>query len=366
VDVADDTGALAEMKELTGKSYVPQIFVGGEYIGGYDEFTLYEARGELDRALGIEAADRDGSVIHDLIIVGGGPAGLTAAVYAARKNMDTLLIAEMLGGQPMETAEVENYMGYQFVTGPELMERFEEQTRRYRIGIREGEQVTRVEMEGKIKLVVTAAGERYRARTLIIATGKRAKFLGVPGEREYAGRGVSYCATCDGPLFQGQPVMVAGGGNSGLQAALELAPTCPAVHLVSLTDLTGDEILRDKVLADGRITRHIRWKPVEIRGNSGVESVVIEAVQDGGERREIEVRAIFVEVGMSPNSGCVVDLLDLNAAGEIIIDQEGRTGLPGVFAAGDVTQVRDKQIVVAAGEGAKAALSAHEHLLNSK
>ncbi|MHB0915355.1 MAG: FAD-dependent oxidoreductase [Thermoleophilia bacterium] len=365
IDVSEDEQAMAAMKERTGKSFVPQVLVGDDYIGSYDEFTLYEARGDLDKALGIETAPRDENRIYDLIIIGGGPAGLTAAVYAARKNLDTLLVAEMLGGQPMETAEVENYMGYQFVTGPELMQRFEEQTRQYRIEIREGERVARVELAGAAKQVLTEAGGSYRGRTLIVATGKRAKLLGIPGEYEYSGRGVSYCATCDGPLFKGHPVMVAGGGNSGLQAALELAPICPEVHLVSLSELQGDEILVDKVRADERITRHIKWQPVEIRGNSSVESVLIESV-DGSEQRELAVKGVFVEVGMNANSSCVVDLLDLNPAGEIVVDNEGRTSQPGVFAAGDVTQVRDKQIVVAAGEGAKAALSAHEYLLNSR
>lgn len=365
VDVAADQQALAEMKERTGKSHVPQVFVGDDYIGGYDEFTLYEAKGELDAALGIEPGARDDSAIHDLIIIGGGPAGLTAAVYAARKNLDTLLIAEMMGGQPMETAKVENYMGYQFVTGPELMERFEEQARQYKIGILEGERVTRVEMADRIKQILTSAGNNYRSRALIVATGKRARALGIPGEHEYAGLGVSYCATCDGPLFKGKPVMVIGGGNSGIQAALELVRICPVVHLVSRSDLKGDEILSDKARAEEHITTYIHWKPVEIKGNGSVEAAVIESAGTG-ERQELEVNAVFIEAGMNPNSGCVVDLLDLNSSGEIVVDNEGRTGVPGVFAAGDVTQVRDKQIVVAAGEGAKAALSAHEYLLSGR
>jgi alkyl hydroperoxide reductase subunit F len=365
IDVSEDDAALAEMKERTGKSYVPQVFVDDDHIGSYDEFTLYEARGDLDAALGIAATSSEDRVVYDLIIIGGGPAGLTAAVYAARKNMKTMLLTEQLGGQPMLTAEVENYMGYQFVTGPELMERFEEQTRKYEIEIKEGERAAKVEMKGKIKHVHTRAGERYGTRALVVATGKRSKLLGIPGEYEYTGRGVSYCATCDGPLFRGKAVMVAGGGNSGIQAALDLAPICPEVHLVSLSDLQGDEIITEKARADDRITKYIHFKPAEIKGNGGVESVVIESV-DTSERKEIAVKALFVEVGMNPNTSCVVDLLDLNAANEIVVDHEGRTGVPGVFAAGDVTQVRDKQIVVAAGEGAKAALSAHEYLLNSK
>jgi alkyl hydroperoxide reductase subunit F len=360
-----DDAALAEMKELTGKSYVPQVFIDDRHIGGYEEFTLFEARGELDASLGIAGEASDESVIYDLIIIGGGPAGLTAAVYAARKNMKTLLLAEQLGGQPNLTAEVENYMGYQFVTGPELMERFEEQTRKYPIEIKEGERAVKVEMKGTIKHIHTRSEERYSCRTLIVATGKRSKLLGIPGEYEYTGRGVSYCATCDGPLFKGQAVMVAGGGNSGTQAALELAPICSAVYLVSLSDLQGDEIITEKARSDTRITKYIHYKPVEIKGNGGVEAVVIESVETG-KREEFAVKALFVEVGMNPNTSCVVDLLDLNEANEIVVDHEGRTGVSGVFAAGDVTQVRDKQIVVAAGEGAKAALSAHEYLLNMK
>lgn len=362
--MADDEQALAEMKERTGKSYVPQVFLDDTHIGSYEEFKLYEAGGELDVALGIAAAESVGDV-YDLIILGGGPAGLTAAVYAARKGMKTLLLADQLGGQPMLTADVENYMGYQFVTGPELMDRFEDQARQYSIDIREGEHATWVEKKGLIKRVHTKSDAVYEGRTLVVATGKRSRLLGVPGEYELTGRGVSYCATCDGPLFRNMPVMVAGGGNSGTQAALELAPICSEVHLVSISDIQGDAVITDKVRADDRIKKHIHYKPVEIKGDASVESVVIESVVTG-ERKEIEVKGVFVEVGMNPNSSCVVDLLDLNAAGEIVVDQEGRTGVPGVFAAGDVTQVRDKQIVVAAGEGAKAALSAYEYLLGSK
>ncbi|MBE0428680.1 MAG: FAD-dependent oxidoreductase [Thermoleophilia bacterium] len=302
---------------------------------------------------------------YDLIIIGGGPAGLTAAVYAARKNMKTVIVADQLGGQPMVTWGIENYMGFQYITGPELMEKFEEQAVQFRIDQEVGQPVTKLELDGRMKKVTTADGRVYSGRTVIIASGKRSRQLGIPGEKEYAGCGVSYCATCDGPLFRGEEVMVAGGGNSGMQAALELAALCPRVHLVSLTELSGDEILVDKVMAEERISKHIRWQPVRIGGNTCVESATIESVESS-DRLELAVKAVFIEIGLEPNTSFAVNLLELNRQKEIVVDCEGRTGVEGVFAAGDVTQVRDKQIVVAAGEGAKAALSAHEYLLGQR
>lgn len=356
------------MKKKTGKSYVPQVLIGGQYVGGYDEFTLKDAMGEIDKLLGVTGKEREKvpETVHDLIIIGGGPAGLTAAVYAARKNMKTLLVADQLGGQPMITAGIENYMGYQYITGPELMARFEEQTRLYPVDQAIGQPVTRLELNGRLKKVSTADGKSYSARTVIVASGKRSRQLGIPGEKEFTGCGVSYCATCDGPLFSGEPVLVAGGGNSAMQAALEMAAICPAVFLVSLTRLSGDEILMEKVMAEDRICKHVLFRPVEIRGDGGcVSSAVIESA-DGKDRQELKVKAVFIEVGLEPNSGFAVDVLELNRAGEIVVDCDCRTGVQGVFAAGDVTQVRDKQIVVAAGEGCKAALSAHEYLLGQR
>ncbi len=360
--------ALEDMRRRTGKNFVPQVFIGDEYIGGYEDFNILDARGEIDRKLGLKAAGPAPGEerVYDLIIIGGGPAGLTAAVYGARKNLDILLLADQLGGQPMLSPEIENYMGYQFITGPELMAKFEEQTRRYRVDLKVSKLVTRVGMEGPLKQVTVRSGETYKGRALIIASGKRSRVLDIPGENDYAGRGVSYCATCDGPLYAGETVMVAGGGNSGMQAALEMSAICSHVHLVSLTRLSGDEVLIGKVEGESRIHQHLLWQPVEIKGNeNGVSSVVISST-DGKETEEVAVKALFVEVGLRPNSAFAVDLLELNRRGEIVVDCECRTGVKGIFAAGDVTQVRDKQIVVAAGEGAKAALSAYEYLLKQR
>ena len=355
------------MKERTGKSTTPQIFIGDAYIGSYNEFMMMDAMGEIERMLGLEpsSAEKTGRQIYDTVIIGGGPAGLTAAVYAARKSMSVAIITDDLGGQPMWTSGVENYMGFQYITGPELMEKFEEQAKQFDIEVETGDPVSRLDITDGIKRVTTSSGRVFLGRTTIIASGKRSRKLGIPGEQEYAGRGVSYCATCDGPVFAGEEVMVAGGGNSAMQSALELAAICPVVQLVSLTKLTGDEILIDKVEADERITTYLLWQPMEIKGDGSVESVVIGSVE-GGERKELKVKGMFIEAGLQPNSGFAVDLLELNRRGEIVVDCDCRTGVQGIYAAGDVTQVRDKQIVVAAGEGCKAALSAHEFLLGLK
>lgn len=364
-DVAADLLALAEMRSLTGKSFVPQIFIGDEYIGGYQDFLILDARGEIDRKLGRRPHPvREVAEIFDMIIIGGGPAGLTAAVYAARKGMKTLLLADLLGGQPILTADVENYMGFQFVTGPELMAKFEEQVRQFpNVVLITGQPVTRLELEGGLKKATTASEKSFLGRSVIIASGKQPRMLNIPGEREYVGRGVSYCATCDVPLCAGESVMVAGGGNSAMEAALELSAICPHVHLVVRDRLRGDEVLMGKVLAEDRICKHLSWQPAEIKGDGKeVKSVAI-ASADGKDRKEIDVRAFFVEAGLHPNADFAVGLVQLNPLGEIIVDCDCRTGVDGVFAAGDVTQVRDKQIVVAAGEGAKAALSAYEYLL---
>lgn len=355
------------MRERTGGlSYVPQVFFGDRYIGSYDEFMLADARGEIDEMLGRkEPRHVDLKQIFDVVIIGGGPAGLTAAVYAVRKNLSTVLVSDQLGGQPMNTAGIENYMGYQFITGPELMERFEKQAVHLDINLALEAAVTLIEMEGRLKQVHTADGACYRGRTVVIASGKCSRELRIPGEKELAGRGVSYCATCDGPLFADRPVVVAGGGNSAMQAVLEMAVISPKVHLVSLTPLTGDEVLVAKILAEDRICKHLLWRPVEVLGEQEVTGVVIGSA-DGKDRKELEAAALFIEVGLMPNSSFAVDLLELNARGEIVVDCDCRTGVQGVFAAGDVTQVRDKQIVVACGEGAKAALSAHEYLMGLK
>jgi len=299
--------------------------------------------------------------MYELIIIGGGPAGLTAAVYAARKKLHTLLLSKDLGGQPNLTAGIENYMGYQFIEGPELMQKFEEQVKQFPLDLKIGQAVSGISRIDKGFEVITERGEKYQAKALIIATGKRPRPLNVPGEDKLIGRGVTYCAICDGPLFAGEKVAIIGGGNSALEATDDMIKIAEHVYLVSITPLTGDPILIDKVQNAPNLTMYLEHEVLEIRGENRVTSITIRNLK-GKEVKELEVGGVFVEIGLIPNSKPAKGVANLNRGGEIEVNCANETGIPGLFAAGDVTNVPEKQIVVAAGEGAKAALQAHRYL----
>lgn len=299
--------------------------------------------------------------MYDLIIIGGGPAGLAAGVYAARKEMKTLLLTKEFGGQPMWTSGVENYMGFQFVTGPELMLKFDEQIRQFPIEIKY-EEVEKIEkLPDKSFLVKTSYGD-YSSKTVLIATGKRPKKLNVPGEEEFIGRGVAFCATCDGPFFKEKMVAVVGGGNSGIQAAIELSRIAKKVYLITQYDYTADPVLIKKMKALSNILEYQNTEVVRISGQDTVKEVLL--LHKETEKEEIvRLDGIFVEIGLDPNSYFVKDLISLNQNGEIPINLSNETGVPGLFAAGDITNVKENQIIIAAGEGAKATLRAFEYLL---
>jgi alkyl hydroperoxide reductase subunit F len=301
--------------------------------------------------------------MYELIIIGGGPAGMTAAVYAARKKINTLLISGDIGGQGLTTWLVGNYMGYQFIEGRELMQKFEEQVKQFPtdVKVEVGKKVERLlRVDGGFE-IKTDRGETYQAKAVIVATGKRPRQLNVPGEKELLGRGVTYCAICDGPLFADVKVAVIGGGNSALEAADDMVKIADHVYLVSLTPLTGDPILIDKLKSAKNLTIFLEHEVLEIKGKNSVEGIKIRDLKSKKEK-ELEIGGIFVEIGLIPNSELVKELVTLNRLGEIKVDCGSETGVPGFFAAGDVTSVPDKQIVVAAGEGAKAALQAHRYL----
>lgn len=305
--------------------------------------------------------------MYELIIVGAGPAGMTAAVYAARKRLNTLLISDDVGGQPLTTVGIENYMGYQFVEGPELMQKFEEQVRQFPSDVKvqvgqKAESLSRIDGGFEVK---TDKGEIHRAKAVIFATGKRPRQLNVPGEKEFLGRGVTYCAICDGPLFAGERVAVIGGGNSALEAAEDMIKIAEHVYLISLTPLTGDQILIDKVTDASNLTVFLEHEMLEIRGNRQVEGVRMRDLKSK-QQRELDVGGVFIEIGLIPNSEAIKAITTLNRIGEVEVNCANETGVPGFFAAGDVTNVPEKQIVVAAGEGAKAALQAHRYLQRLK
>jgi len=299
--------------------------------------------------------------MYELIIIGGGPAGMTAAVYAARKKLNILLISYDIGGQVLWTVGIENYMGYQFIEGLELMRKFEEQVKQFPLDIKTGERVSTLSQTNGGFEVRTDKGESYQAKAAIIAAGKRPRQLNVPGEEKLRGRGVTYCAICDGPLFAGENVAIIGGGNSALEAAEDMVKIAEHVYLVSLTPLTGDQILIDKVKAANNLTMFLEHEVLEVKGESRVKGIKIRDLKSKQER-ELDVGGIFIEIGLIPNSEPFKGIASLNGFGEIEVSCANETGVPGLFAAGDVTNIPEKQIVVAAGEGAKAALKAHRYL----
>ncbi len=300
--------------------------------------------------------------IYDLIIIGAGPAGITAAIYAARKKMDILVITKDIGGQASWSGDIQNYTGYQFISGPELAIKFEEHMRKFNFEIKENEEVKELTSRNK-NLFIKTDKDNYQTKTVIVASGKRSRELGVTGERKFRNKGLTYCATCDGPLFSGRDVAVIGGGNSALDAALQLIKIANHIYIINFTDnLTGDRIMQKKIRVDNKVSIFNNSRVKEILGDSFVQAIKIE---EDKEEKILDVQGIFVEIGLIPNSDFAVDL-EKNERKEIVVNQRNETNIPGVFAAGDVTNVPEKQIIIAAGEGAKAVLSAFRYLSTRK
>jgi len=299
--------------------------------------------------------------MYELIIIGGGPAGMTAAVYAARKLLNTLLISTDVGGQVNWTNGVENYPGFQFIEGFDLISKFQEQVNRFPIDQKIGAKVTQIrKIDAGFEIDSELEG-KFQAKAIIVATGKRPRKLNVEGETALTGHGVTYCSICDGPDYTGQKVAVIGGGNSAIEAALDMVKAAEHVDLVSLTPLTGDPIMIGKLSDAANLTIYIETEVASIAGESKVESIVIKDLKTGSGKR-LDVAGVFIEIGLVPNSDIVKDLIKLKQSGEIPVSSSCETDMPGLFAAGDVTTVPEKQIVIAAGEGAKALLQAHRYL----
>ena len=361
ITVSGGTPEWDTMTARTGGRTTPQILINGEIIGGYDELAVLNARGLLDDKLGL-ASSGTRDTLYDVIIIGCGPAGMTAAIYSARKGLKTLVLSKDVGGQLNLSAELENYLGFSSIEAPDLINRFEEHVERFDITRVIGEEVVNLEVTDKIKLVYTRAGNRYQGRAVIIASGKIPRPLGIPGESPLLGKGVAYCATCDAPFYKGKVVAVVGGGNSALEAAGELERWATHVYLVVRSTYSADDILVDRVTRLKKVEILLNYDTLEILGEQQVAGLRVQSRDDHSERT-LAIDGVFVEIGLLPNTAFALDVLALNASGEIIIDCQTHTGVPGVFAAGDVTNVRDKQVLVAAGEGVKAALQAHDYLL---
>jgi len=300
--------------------------------------------------------------MYDLVIIGAGPAGITASVYAARKSMNLLVISKDVGGQAAWSGDIENYTGYQFISGPDLAAKFEEHMRKFDIKLKENEEVAGLNKQENIVYIKTNKGS-YETKTAIIASGKRSKELGVAGEKEFKNRGLTYCATCDGPLFTGKTVAVIGGGNSCLDAALQLMRIARQVYIINITSsLGGDAVMRQRVQESKIVTVFNNTQVASVLGDRMVTGVKIKME---GREEMLSVQGVFVEIGLIPNSEFASNV-EKNQFGEIKVNSSNETNIPGIFAAGDVTDVPEKQIIIAAGEGSKAALSAFRYLVQHK
>jgi len=318
--------------------------------------------GKVD--LGTEKVTEKKEYNFDIIVIGGGPAGVTAAVYAKRKGWNTGIVSKNIGGQVSDTAEIENYTGFPIVQGFELSFKFKEQIDKFEIEIIEGLVVEKIEkLSDKSFELKLDNGDVINSKVVIVAAGKSWIKLNVPGEDKFFGRGVSVCATCDAPFYKNKVVTVVGGGNSGVEAAIELSKVANKVYLIHRRDqFRADSILIDKMNELENIELVLDSVVTEVKGEMNVSSIEVENVKTK-ERREFDSNGIFVEIGLIPNTEFLGDLVKLNKKNEVIVDALCQTNIEGLYGAGDITNVEYKQIVIATGEGAKAALTASDYLL---
>ncbi|AMN45917.1 alkyl hydroperoxide reductase [Steroidobacter denitrificans] len=347
---------------------VPMIYLNGRKFG-QGRMTIDEILAKLDvNADARQAARIDAKEAFDVLVVGGGPGGAAAAVYAARKGIRTGLVAERFGGQVLDTLAIENFISVPYTEGPKLAMALEEHVKRYDVDVmnlQTAQGLTPAGDDGLIT-VTLANGAALRSRTVVLATGARWRSMNVPGEQEYRGRGVAYCPHCDGPLFKGKRVAVIGGGNSGVEAAIDLAGIVTQVTLIEFDgQLRADEVLQRKLRSLSNVRVIVSAQTTEVHGAQGKVSGLSYRDRGSDQIHRLELEGVFVQIGLLPNTDWLKGTLALSERGEIEIDARGQTSLPGVFAAGDATTTPYKQIVIAMGEGSKAALSAFDHLIRT-
>ena len=340
---------------------VPAVFADGKLLHvGRGEFG--ELLNKLEAQYGIEENNLDKEEkSYDVLVLGGGPAGSAAAIYSARKGLNVAIIAERIGGQVKETVGIENLISVPETTGSQLADNLRTHIQRYPIDLLEHRRIEKVELIDNKKILSTANGEKFSAPAVIVATGASWRKLNVPGESEYIGRGVAFCPHCDGPFYKGKHVAVVGGGNSGIEAAIDLAGICSKVTVLEFLDnLKADQVLQEKLRSLPNVEVFVSSQTLEVIGNGDKVTGILVKNRVTEETRTLELDGIFVQIGLMPNSGIFHGLIDTNRPGEIVIDAHCRTNVPGIYAAGDVSTVPYKQIIIAMGEGAKAALSAFE------
>jgi alkyl hydroperoxide reductase subunit F len=367
--VAVDGGLFRDEVEARQIMAVPAIFLNGQPFAS-GRMTLDEIMAKVDSG----AAVRDAARLaqhepFDVLVVGGGPAGAAAAVYAARKGIRTGLVAERFGGQTLDTLGIENFISVVHTEGPRFAADLEAHVRAYEVELMKGQRVEALVLAdepGGYASVRLANGAALKARSIVLAPGARWRNVGVPGEQEYKTKGVAYCPHCDGPLFKGKEIAVIGGGNSGVEAAIDLAGIVAHVTLLEFADqLKADAVLVAKLKSLPNVTVHVNAQTLAIEGDGQKVGGLRWRDRASGAEQTIELAGVFVQIGLVPNTEWLKGVVDLNRYGEIVVDARGATSVPGIFAAGDATTVPYKQIVVAAGEGSKAALSAFDHLIRT-
>ena len=306
-------------------------------------------------------------MIYDLVIIGGATSGLTAGIYAARKKLNAVILTKEIGGQTLQTESIENFPGFEKISGSGLIDKIKEQVKKYGLPIKSGYEVKSISKTDDIFEIAVNISDEIKAKSIIIATGKNPRRLNVSGEKEFENKGVVYCSTCDAPLFGGKTVVVAGGGNSGLNSAFDLLKYAVKIYVMENSGkLIGDEFLQEKLKKSGKVEFMTGVEIKEIKGGDFMEEVVY-LDKKSGEEKALKAQGLFVNVGWSPSSAFAKGFLETNEYEEIVIDlKTNETSVKGVFASGDVTDVKYKQCVIAAGEGAKAALSAYDYLKNTK
>jgi NADH-dependent peroxiredoxin subunit F len=346
---------------------VPAVFLNGDMFGA-GRMGVDEILAKLDTGSGAREAERIAAKeAFDMLMIGGGPAGAAAAIYAARKGLRTGIVAERFGGQVLDTMAIENFISVQDTEGPKMVAALEQHVRQYDVDIMhlQRAEALRRNHDGLFE-VALANGATLQAKTVILATGARWRQMNVPGEQEYRNKGVAYCPHCDGPLFKGKKVAVIGGGNSGVEAAIDLAGLVAHVTLIEFDGkLRADEVLQRKLRSLANVDILVAAQTTEVLGDGRKVTGLVYQDRATHDRHTLSVEGVFVQIGLLPNTEWLKDTLALTSRGEIVIDDRGQTSLPGVFAAGDATTVPYKQIVIAMGDGAKAALSAFDHLIRS-
>lgn len=356
-----DGAAFKDEAERKGIMAVPTVFLNGELFGS-GRMSLEEILAKMGNTL--DASHFVEKEPFDVLVVGGGPAGATAAIYAARKGVRTGIVAERFGGQILDTLGIENFISVKYTEGPKLAASLEEHVKQYDIDIMNLQRAKRLEKKDLIEIELEN-GAVLKSKTVIIATGARWRNLGVPGEAEFKNKGVAYCPHCDGPLFEGKHVAVIGGGNSGIEAAIDLAGIAKHVTVLEfMPELKADAVLQERLYSLPNVTVLKNVQTKEITGTDKVNGITY-IDRATGEEHHIELQGVFVQIGLVPNTDWLDGTIERNRFGEIIVDKHGATNIPGVFAAGDCTDSAYKQIIISMGSGATAALSAFDYLIRN-